>query len=146
MGKVLILYDSASGNTAKMAELVAAGAVGIQGIEVRMRRIEEASADDVLWCDGLAVGSPTNMGLLSWKMKRFWDEPMAPWRVVDPGGQLDVTLTPRFDKHSQLAGRKRGSETHQVFGTWAGRVRTDDDLELEFDALQGFAEEARQDW
>ena len=68
MGKVLILYDSASGNTAKMAELVAAGAVGIQGIEVRMRRIEEASADDVLWCDGLAVGSPTNMGLLSWKM------------------------------------------------------------------------------
>jgi hypothetical protein len=75
-----------------------------------------------------------------------WDEPMARWRVVDPGGQLDVTLTPRFDKHSQLAGRKRGSETHQVFGTWRGRVRTDDGLELEFDTLQGFAEEARQDW
>jgi hypothetical protein len=75
-----------------------------------------------------------------------WDEPMARWRVVDPGDQLDVTLTPRFDKHSQLAGRKRGSETHQVFGTWRGRVRTDDGLELEFDALQGFAEEARQDW
>jgi NAD(P)H dehydrogenase (quinone) len=32
----------------------------------------------VLWCDGPALGSPTNMGLLSWKMKRFWDEPMAP--------------------------------------------------------------------
>ena len=41
-------------------------------------------ANDVLWCDGLALGSPTNMALLSWKMKRFWDEPMAPhWMKVN---------------------------------------------------------------
>ncbi len=33
-----------------------------------------------------------------------WDEPMRPWHVEDPGGQLDVVLTPRFDKHSQLGG------------------------------------------
>ena len=39
-----------------------------------------------------------------------------------------------------------GSETHQVFGTWSGTVRTDDGIELSFDALQGFAEEARQLW
>jgi hypothetical protein len=80
---------------------------------------------------------------LTWEYD--WDEPMAPWRVVDPGAQLDVVLTPRFDKHSQLGGRKP-SETHQVFGTWAGRLRTDDGLELEFSSLQGFAEEARQNW
>src|SRR5271168_780225 len=84
MGKVLVLYDSASGNTAKMAGLVAEGAGIIPGIEVRLRKVEEATADDVLWCDGLALGSPTNMGLLSWKMKRFWDETMAPhWMKVD---------------------------------------------------------------
>ncbi|HEU5082025.1 MAG TPA: DUF2804 domain-containing protein [Acidimicrobiales bacterium] len=75
-----------------------------------------------------------------------WDEPMSPWRIVDPGGQLDVTLTPRHDKHSQLPGRDKGSETHQVFGTWSGSLRTDDGLELEVDGLQGFAEEARQEW
>ena len=75
-----------------------------------------------------------------------WNAPMLPWHVVDPGGQLDVVLTPRFDKHSKLDGRKRGSETHQVFGTWSGRVRTDDGLELELIDVQGFAEEARQDW
>jgi NAD(P)H dehydrogenase (quinone) len=69
---VLVLYDSASGNTAKMAGLVAEGAAGIPGVEVRLRKVEEATADDVLWCDGLALGSPTNMGLLSLKMKRFW--------------------------------------------------------------------------
>jgi hypothetical protein len=33
-----------------------------------------------------------------------------------------------------------------VFGTWSGRLRTDDGLELELDGLQGFAEEARQRW
>jgi NAD(P)H dehydrogenase (quinone) len=84
MGKVLVLYDSASGNTAKMANLVAEGAASIDNIEVRLRRVDEATPDDIAWCDGLALGSPTNMGLLSWKMKRFWDEPMAPsWMKVD---------------------------------------------------------------
>jgi hypothetical protein len=33
-----------------------------------------------------------------------------------------------------------------VFGTWSGHVRTDNGLELEVEALQGFAEEARQEW
>ncbi|MCC5953190.1 MAG: DUF2804 domain-containing protein [Acidimicrobiia bacterium] len=81
---------------------------------------------------------------LGWQYE--WDEPMAPWRVVDPGGQLDVTLTPRFDKHSAVDGGEFGSETHQVFGTWSGRLRTDDGLELSFEGIQGFAEEARQRW
>lgn len=75
-----------------------------------------------------------------------WDNAMQPWHVRDPGGQIDITLTPRFDKHSKVDGHKRGSETHQVFGTWAGRVHTDDGVELEFEGLQGFAEEARQRW
>src|SRR5271154_2317182 len=84
MGKVLVLYDSASGNTAKMAALVAKGAGHIPGMEVRLRKVAEATAEDVLWCDGLAVGSPTNMGLLSWKMKRFWDDTMFEhWMEVD---------------------------------------------------------------
>ena len=84
MGKVLVLYDSASGNTGRMAALVAEGAGSIIGTEVRSRKIDVATADDVLWCDGLALGSPTNMGVLSWKMKQFWDEPMAPhWMKVD---------------------------------------------------------------
>lgn len=76
MGKVLILYHSASGNTGKMAALVAEGAGRIPGIEVRVRTVDAATPDDVYWCDGLAVGSPTNMGVLSWQMKKFWDETM----------------------------------------------------------------------
>lgn len=84
MNKILVLYDSASGNTAKMAKSVAEGAERIPETIVRLRSIDEAAADDVLWCDGLAVGSPTNMGILSWKMKRFWDVTMAEhWMDID---------------------------------------------------------------
>ncbi len=74
MGRVLVLYDSATGNTAKMAIHVAEGAEQVPGIEIRLRSVEQAAAEDVLWCDGVAVGTPTNLGLTSWKMKRFWDE------------------------------------------------------------------------
>jgi Domain of unknown function (DUF2804), N-terminal/Domain of unknown function (DUF2804), C-terminal len=96
--------------------------------------------------NGLIVdGRLTKLGNeLDWQYE--WDEPMKPWRVVDPDGQLDVTLTPRYDKHTRLPGRDKGSETHQVFGTWSGRLRTDDGRELDLDGLQGFAEEARQEW
>jgi hypothetical protein len=96
--------------------------------------------------NGLIVdGRLTKLGReLDWQFD--WDDPMAPWRVVDPGGQLDITLTPRFDKHTRLPGRDKGSETHQVFGTWSGRLRTDDGAELVLVGLQGFAEEARQEW
>ncbi|HEX4000979.1 MAG TPA: flavodoxin family protein [Pirellulales bacterium] len=84
MNKILVLFDSASGNTAAMARLVAEGAQKIPLTEVRLCSIDEAAAADVLWCDGIAVGSPTNMGLLSWKMKRFWDDPMREhWMAVD---------------------------------------------------------------
>jgi NAD(P)H dehydrogenase (quinone) len=84
MGKILVLYHSNSGNTAKMAELVGEGAATVPGMEVRLREVSAATADDVVWCDGIAVGSPTNMGIISWKMKQFWDDEMRPhWMKVD---------------------------------------------------------------
>ena len=75
-----------------------------------------------------------------------WDDPMAPWRIVDPGGQLSVLLTPRFDKYTNTGDSTLGSEVHQVFGTYEGFVVDDDGRRVEFIGLQGFAEEARQNW
>ncbi len=84
MNRILVLFDSKTGNTATMAGLVAEGAQLVAETEVRLRSIEEAKPDDVVWCDGLAVGSPTNMGILSWRMKRFWDEVMSEhWMKID---------------------------------------------------------------
>lgn len=82
--RILVLFDSKSGNTARMAQLVAEGAGRIAGTEIRLRSVEEAVPEDVFWCDGLAVGSPTNLGLMSWRMKRFWDEVMCEhWMKLD---------------------------------------------------------------
>ncbi len=83
MGNVLILYDSHGGYTYKMAELVAQGAAEIPGIEVRMRQVEDATSQDVIWCDGIAVGTPTHCGLASTKMKDFWDHMLDIWGKVD---------------------------------------------------------------
>ena len=74
MGTVLVLYDSKGGNTRKMAEYIAEGVREISDIEIRVRSVDEATMEDALWADGIAVGSPTYVGLASWKMKKFWDD------------------------------------------------------------------------
>jgi len=82
--RILVLYHSTSGNTKLMADLVAEGAASVPETEVRLRGVDEASADDLVWCDGVAVGSPTCMGTISWQMKRFWDETAQPlWPKIE---------------------------------------------------------------
>ena len=84
MGKVLIQYYSETGNTQQMAELVAKGAEMVNGITVRLKTIEESSADDILWADGIALGAPTHLASLPWKVKKFWDEITGPcWGKID---------------------------------------------------------------
>ena len=84
MGKVLVLYHSESGNTAKIAQFVAEGVRSVENIELRFKTIDEADADDLRWCDGLALGSPTNLGTVSWRMKQWWDElPPDLWSTID---------------------------------------------------------------
>lgn len=70
---ILVLYHSKDGHTKLMAELVAEGARTIPASEVRLKSVREATADDLTWCDGVAAGSPTYMGTISWEMKRWWD-------------------------------------------------------------------------
>ena len=93
MNKILVLFDSATGNVEEMAGLVSEGAALVPDTDVRVLSVDEAKAADVEWCDGIAVGSPTNMGVLSWKMKRFWDMDMADsWMKVDGSVYSDCML------------------------------------------------------
>jgi NAD(P)H dehydrogenase (quinone) len=84
-----VLCDSRTGNVEAMAKFVAEGASEIQGVEVRIRKItadgpNRAATDDVLRAAETAVDSPTNMGVLSWIMKKFCGEEMGPrWITVD---------------------------------------------------------------
>ncbi|MGA3058697.1 MAG: hypothetical protein ABSE70_11850, partial [Candidatus Limnocylindrales bacterium] len=54
--RILVLYFSKEGHTRLMADLVAEGAGTVPDTEVRLKDVEEASADDLVWCDGIAVG------------------------------------------------------------------------------------------
>ena len=76
-----------------------------------------------------------------------WDEPMKPWRVRTPGSdQVDVVLTPTFDRYDVTDVKVVKMEVHQCFGTWSGRVLGDDGVPVEIDGIRGFAEEARNRW
>ena len=82
--RILVLYHSESGHTKLMADLVAEGAGSVPETEVRLKTVAEATADDLVWCDGIAAGSPTHMGTIAWQMKRFWDEVAQPlWFQIE---------------------------------------------------------------
>jgi NAD(P)H dehydrogenase (quinone) len=99
MGNVLVLYDSKGGNTRKMAEYVADGVRDIAGIELRLKSVDAAGVADVLWADGIALGSPTYVGLASWKMKKFWDE-----IAIEVWGKMDGKLGCAFSSSGGWGG------------------------------------------
>jgi NAD(P)H dehydrogenase (quinone) len=83
MGRLLVLYYSKKGSTRQMAEHVAEGAAVVPGSEVRVRDVDVATRDDVLWCDGIAVGSPTHLGTVAAPMKAFWEGLLPDWQKLD---------------------------------------------------------------
>lgn len=78
--KILVLYHSNTENTLRMAELVAEGARQLDDVDVRLKSVDQADHTDLDWCDGIALGSPTNYGTVSWQMKKWWDDqPIENW-------------------------------------------------------------------
>ena len=73
MTKILIIYHSQTGHTEQMAQAVAAGAKSIEHTEVVLKKANEATLDDLLTCNGLAIGTPENFGYMSGMVKDFFD-------------------------------------------------------------------------
>jgi len=73
MCNILIVYHSQSGHTQKMAQAVARGAGSIEGVTVTFKQASEAGLDDLLNCDGLAIGSPEYFGYMAGMVKDFFD-------------------------------------------------------------------------
>jgi len=73
MKNLLIVYESRTGNTEAMAKAVQAGAVSA-GANVKMKRATEANMDDLLACDAVIFGSPTNFGYMAGTLKEFFDQ------------------------------------------------------------------------
>ena len=99
--KVLIVYDSKSGNTEAMAHAVSEG-VEDEGVDVEVKRVDEASIDDLPMADGVILGSPVYYGLPSAKMKLYIDE------SVKYHGKLDGKVGGAF---ASAAGSHTGAET-----------------------------------
>ena len=66
--KILIMYDSRTGNTEKLAEAVAEGVKRISGVTVELKRAESITPEDVIDADGYAVGSPSHFSIMSGKI------------------------------------------------------------------------------
>lgn len=74
MAKILIVYDSKSGNTEKMAFAVAEGAKQIKNVEVSLKKVDQTNLEDLVDADGIIMGSPTYYGQMSANLKGLVDE------------------------------------------------------------------------
>jgi len=74
MTQVLVVYDSRTGNTEKMAMAVAEGAKQVPGVKVVLKNVYKASLEDLLGADGIIIGTPTYYGDMSGKLKDFIDK------------------------------------------------------------------------
>ena len=95
---ILILYYSKTGAVAQLANYIARGVESVHVIEARLRTVPavstvcEATApavpdegaiyatlDDLKYCSGLALGSPTRFGNMAAPLKYFWDSTSGIW-------------------------------------------------------------------
>jgi len=94
---ILVLFYSTHGATKTMAQHIASG-IEQMGIEARIRTVPAISSEpesiapavpdqgaiycspeDLKYCSGLALGSPTRFGNMAAAMKYFWDGTSSHW-------------------------------------------------------------------
>jgi len=73
MARILVIYHSDTGNTAKLAESVAEGAKSLPGTEVQLVRADQLDYDAAAQADGLAIGSPDYFSYVAGQVKTFFD-------------------------------------------------------------------------
>ena len=66
--KILVIYDSKTGNTEILAEAVTKGIKRVSGVTVELKRAESVTPEDVINADGYAVGSPSHFSIMSGKI------------------------------------------------------------------------------
>jgi len=70
---ILVIYDSYTGNTEKLAKAVAQGAAQVKGAKVELKQADKVELADLLAADGIIVGSPAYYGLMTARLKRLFD-------------------------------------------------------------------------
>ena len=69
---------------------------------------------------------------------------LSPWRMTT--ARVELTFTPFYDRYARTNLGVIRSLTHQCFGTYSGRVQTDDGEWLRVDGVEGWAEDVHNRW
>jgi NAD(P)H dehydrogenase (quinone) len=90
MKTVLVTYYSRSGNTKKMAGMIA-DRLTARGIKVDLITVEAVPIDSLPGYDGFIVGSPNYFGTMAWPIKKFIDESVKYYMKLE--GRLAAAFT-----------------------------------------------------
>lgn len=114
----MVLYYSRSGSVAQLAQYIARGVAHVTGIEARLRTVPPVSAtceavdkaipdtgapyatlDDLRYCHGLALGSPTRFGNMAAPLKYFLDNTSSLWLAGDLVGKPACVFSSSASMH-----------------------------------------------
>lgn len=90
MKKALITYYSQSGNTQKMAQMIAEY-LQSHGVQADLIPVQEVDIDTLPSYDGFIVGSPNYFGTMAWPVKKFIDDSIKFYKKLD--GRLVAAFT-----------------------------------------------------
>ena len=79
MSKIVIVFHSGYGHTAKVAQAVAEGSGGTLLAIDAEGNLPEGGWDRLAAASTIVFGSPTYMGSVSWQFKKFADASSKPW-------------------------------------------------------------------
>lgn len=101
MLKGIVIYYSRSGNTKKMAEMIAQ-AMNDAGLATKCTSVNEVEVEELLEYDAIVIGSPTYYGQMAGPIKQFFDN------TVSMHGKLDGKVGAAFTSSANVGG---GNET-----------------------------------
>jgi NAD(P)H dehydrogenase (quinone) len=144
---VLVLYDSRGGLTEELAQSVAEGVRSVAGAQLSLRRLDDASPDELNQVDAVILGSPNWSGITG-KLKAWFDQSGDLWETGElagkvgaafaagwsPSGGLEATLLQLLHlllAHGMVVVGLPWSERMRVSGSYYGATAvgqvTDDD-------------------
>jgi len=101
MAKIIVIYYSQTGNTKKMAELIAEGAKK-EKVEVLVKDVLDVDPSQLLDCQAIILGSPTYYGTMAYQIKKLLDD------TVAFHSKLEGKVGAAFSSSANIAG---GNET-----------------------------------
>ena len=91
---LLVVWHSQTGRTRTLLDAVLRGAANFEDeVSVRCLPALQAGLDDLLWADGLLMGTPENFGYMSGALKDFLDRTYYPAQGKMDGGPYAVLVS-----------------------------------------------------